>query len=110
MQLEQISFPGDEFWDYVFVESSTRRAYISRGPHVLVLDLDSMHVVSTIEDTVGVRRIAIAPGLSRGFTNNGRANIVTIADTNEGPARSGVTVLAKGQRACELQKDETTFR
>jgi YVTN family beta-propeller protein len=63
------------------VDSDARRAYISRGTRVVVLDVDSDKVVGEIPDTAGVHGIAIAPDLGRGFTSNGRANTVTIFDT-----------------------------
>jgi DNA-binding beta-propeller fold protein YncE len=75
-----ISIPGDEGWDYVFVDSSARRVYVSHGSHVVVLDADSYKVVGDIPDTQGVHGIAIATDLDRGFTSNGRANTVTIFD------------------------------
>jgi YVTN family beta-propeller protein len=76
-----IPLPGEEGWDYMFVDSAARRGYVSHGTRVLVLDLDSQQVVGTIEDTQGVHGIAVAPGLHRGFVSDGRANTVTIFDT-----------------------------
>ncbi len=32
---------GDGGWDYLTVDASARRLYISRGTHVIVLDTDS---------------------------------------------------------------------
>jgi hypothetical protein len=71
---------GDEGWDYVKVDSTSRRVYVSHGTHVVVLDADSGAVVGDIAGTQGVHGIAIAPDLGRGFTSNGRANTVTIFD------------------------------
>jgi len=76
-----IPIPGDEGWDYLFVDSEARRAYISRGTRVVVIDVDSDKIVGEIPDTSGVHGIAIAAELGRGFTSNGRANTVTIFDT-----------------------------
>jgi hypothetical protein len=71
---------GDEGWDYVAVDSTARRVYVSHGTHVVVLDADSGAAVGDIPDTQGVHGIAIASDLGRGFTSNGRANTVTIFD------------------------------
>jgi len=71
---------GDGFWDYVAVDSSGRRIYVSHATKVLVLDADSFSVVGEIPDTQGVHGIAIASDLGRGFTSNGRANTSTIFD------------------------------
>ena len=71
---------GDGGWDYLTADASARRLYISRGTHVIVLDLDSGKNIGDIPDTQGVHGIALAPDLGRGFTSNGRENTVTIFD------------------------------
>src|ERR1700758_1432684 len=71
---------GEGGWDYLTADASARRLYISRGTHVIVLDLDSGRQVGDIPDTPGVHGIALAPELGRGFTSNGREGTVTIFD------------------------------
>jgi DNA-binding beta-propeller fold protein YncE len=71
---------GDGGWDYLTADASARRLYISRGTHVIVLDLDSGKTVGDIPDTPGVHGIALAPGLGKGFTSNGREGTVTVFD------------------------------
>src|SRR3954462_7563385 len=71
---------GQGGWDYLTADASARRLYISRGTHVIVLDLDSGKNVGDIPDTPGVHGVALAPDLGRGFTSNGRENTVTIFD------------------------------
>ncbi len=71
---------GDGGWDYLTVDASARRLYISRGTHVMVIDADSGKSVGDIPDTPGVHGIALAPELGRGFTSNGREGTVTIFD------------------------------
>ena len=71
---------GDGGWDYLTVDSSARRVYISRATHVIVMDADSGKVVGDIPDTPGVHGIALAPELGRGFISNGREGTVTIFD------------------------------
>jgi DNA-binding beta-propeller fold protein YncE len=71
---------GEGGWDYVTADASARRLYISRGTHVIVLDLNSGKTVGDIPDTQGVHGIALAPDLGRGFTSNGREGTVTIFD------------------------------
>ena len=71
---------GEGFWDYLTADASARRLYISRGTHVVVLDLDSGKNVGEIADTPGVHGIALAPELGRGFTSNGREGTVSIFD------------------------------
>ncbi len=78
--IKTVPVGGEGFWDYLSVDSSARRLYISRGTHVQVMDIDSYSLVGDIPDTQGVHGIALAPELGRGFTSNGRANTVTIFD------------------------------
>lgn len=71
---------GEGGWDYLNLDSASRRLYISRATHVIVIDADSGKPVGDIPDTPGVHGIALAPELGRGFTSNGREGTVTIFD------------------------------
>lgn len=71
---------GDDFWDYLFVDSDARRVYISHGTHVVVMDADTYAIVGDIPGTQGVHGIAVVPELGRGFTSNGRTDNVTVFD------------------------------
>jgi DNA-binding beta-propeller fold protein YncE len=71
---------GEGGWDYLNLDSSSRRLYISRATHVIVIDADSGKPVGDIPDTPGVHGIALAPELGRGFVSNGREGAVTIFD------------------------------
>src|SRR5689334_11134363 len=73
---------GEGGWDYLTADAAARRLYISRGTHVIVLDLDSGKNVGDIPDTPGVHGIALAPELGKGFTSNGREGTVTVFDVN----------------------------
>src|SRR6202790_2705449 len=71
---------GEGGWDYLTLDSSSRRLYISRATHVIVIYADSGKPVGDIPDTPGVHGIALAPELGRGFISNGREGTVTIFD------------------------------
>lgn len=71
---------GEGGWDYLNLDSASRRLYISRATHVMVIDADSGKPVGDIPDTPGVHGIALAPELGRGFVSNGREGTVTIFD------------------------------
>jgi hypothetical protein len=71
---------GSEGWDYITVDSTARRIYVSHGVRVNVLNADTGAVVGTIEDTPGVHGIAIAPRQKHGFTSNGKENKVSMFD------------------------------
>jgi DNA-binding beta-propeller fold protein YncE len=76
--IKKIPVGGEGYWDYITIDSPTRRLFISRGTKVMVLDVDSGKSVGEIPDTEGVHAIALAPEFNRGFTSNGRAGTVTI--------------------------------
>ena len=71
---------GDGGWDYLTFDTTSRRLFISRATHVMVIDADSGKSLGDIPDTPGVHGIALAPDLKRGFISNGREGTVTIFD------------------------------
>src|ERR1700737_796125 len=77
---KKIEVPGQGSWDYLTVDESARRLYVSHGTQVEVLDVDSGAIVGKIANTLGVHGIAIAPDLGRGFVSNGQSSTVTIFD------------------------------
>src|SRR3981189_100375 len=68
-------------FDYVALDSSARRLYVSHATQVEVLDADSGKVMGTIPDTPGVHGAAIASPFKHGFTSNGRENKVSMFDS-----------------------------
>jgi DNA-binding beta-propeller fold protein YncE len=72
--------PGDGGFDYVTLDTSTRRLYVSHGTQVDILDADSGKIVGMISDTPGVHGVAIASPFKHGFTSNGRENKVSMFD------------------------------
>src|SRR6266852_7292834 len=68
-------------FDYVAIDSSARRLYVSHGTQVEVLDADSGKLVGTIPDTPGVHGAAIASPFKHGFTSNGREGKVSMFDS-----------------------------
>ena len=78
--IKKITLGGEGGWDYLTLDAASRRLYISRGTHVMVVNADTYKVVGDIPNTDGVHGIALAPKLGRGFTSNGQANTVTTFD------------------------------
>jgi len=72
--------PGVGGFDYVMLDDSTRRLYVSHGTQVEVVDADNGKLVGTIADTPGVHGVAIAAAFKHGFTSNGRENKVSMFD------------------------------
>ena len=77
---KKIPVAGQGGWDYLTVDESARRLYVSHGTQVEVLDVDSGEIVGKIANTPGVHGIAVAPELGRGFISNGQSSTVTIFD------------------------------
>ena len=71
---------GDGGWDYLTVDTSTHRLFISRATHVMVMDTETGKQVGDIPDTPGVHGIALAHEFNRGFISNGREGTVSIFD------------------------------
>jgi YVTN family beta-propeller protein len=80
--IKEIPVGGDGGWDYLTVDPSAERLYVSHATQVVVVDLNTDQVVGAITNTPGVHGIALAPKLNRVFVSDGRANQVTIADAN----------------------------
>lgn len=74
------SVGGAGGWDYLTLEPSGRRLFVSRATRVDVVSTESGKVIGSIPDTSGVHGIALAEDLKRGFTSNGRGNSVTVFD------------------------------
>jgi len=69
---------GTGGWDYTTIDAAARRAYVSHGDRVEVVDVDAGKVVGLIPDTLGVHGIAIDHDGGRGFISSGRVNMMTI--------------------------------
>lgn len=67
-------------WDYLALEPSGGRLFVSRGDRVDVVETVNGRRAGTVPNTAGVHGIAFAPELKRGYTSNGTANSVTTFD------------------------------
>jgi len=67
-------------FDYITLDSSARRLYVSHGTQVEVLDADTGKILGTIADTPGVHGVAVASEFKHGFSSNGRENKVSMFD------------------------------
>src|SRR5438309_2062376 len=98
---------GDGGWDYLTFDGSSRRLFISRATHVMVIDADSGKSVGDIADTPGVHGIALAADLGRGFVSNGRDGTVSIFDMKTLATSSKVKV---GENPDAILYDPATKR
>src|SRR5256714_1881981 len=77
---EKLDIKGDGGTDYVAVESSTGRVFVSRGTHMMVVDGATGRVLGDIPDTPGVHGAGVASKAGHGFTTNGGNSTVTMFD------------------------------
>jgi YVTN family beta-propeller protein len=78
--LQHWNLGGAGGWDYLTLDSTAQRLFLSRGTRVDVVDTGSGKLIGAIPDTNGVHGIALAEDLKRGFTSNGKADSVTVFD------------------------------
>jgi DNA-binding beta-propeller fold protein YncE len=78
--LTQFKIGGVGGYDYIRVDSTSRRLYVSHGMRIEVLDADTGNKLGEIAPTNGVHGIAIAAEFNHGFTSNGKDNTVTMVD------------------------------
>lgn len=79
-QVKEIAIGGDGGWDYLIVDPTAHRLYVSHATKIVVADTETGTLVGEIPDLAGVHGIALAPEFGRGFTSNGRTNTSTIVD------------------------------
>jgi DNA-binding beta-propeller fold protein YncE len=73
--------PGaGEYFDYVTVDSPTRRVYLTHGAEVKVLDADNFSVVGTISGLKRCHGVLVLPELGKGFITDGDAGRVAVFD------------------------------
>jgi DNA-binding beta-propeller fold protein YncE len=76
----KITIGGEGGWDFLGVDAANRRLYVTRGTHVVVVDIESEKVVGEIADTPGVHGVTFVADLGRGFTSNGGDSTTTVFD------------------------------
>jgi DNA-binding beta-propeller fold protein YncE len=73
-----IAIGGEGGWDYLTMDETLRRLFVSHGTEVDVVNVISGKKVATIDKLEGVHGIAIAQDLGRGYISNGRSGMVTV--------------------------------
>jgi hypothetical protein len=58
--LKKVQPSGVGGWDYLAIDSESRRLFISQGTHMIVLNADTGDVVGDIANTPGVHGVAVA--------------------------------------------------
>jgi DNA-binding beta-propeller fold protein YncE len=94
--LNKIPLPGEGNQDYLAIDQSTRRLYVSHGVSVDVVDLDAEKPVGKIEGMNGVHGIAVAPKLGHGFITSGNTKTVKMFDLKTLQSLADIPVASDG--------------
>ncbi len=78
--IKKVKLGGEGGWDYLTADSASRRLFISRGTHVMVVNADEGKVLGDIPNTQGVHGIALVADMNKGFTSNGKTATSTVFD------------------------------
>jgi DNA-binding beta-propeller fold protein YncE len=105
--IRKIPLPGQGSWDYLTVDESARRLYVTHGTQVEVLDVDSGAVVGKIDNLHGIHGVAIAPELNRGFVTNGQTSSVTVFDLK---TLKSIQEVPTGKKPDAIIYDSSTSR
>jgi len=76
----EIPVGGEGGWDYLSLDPSARRLYVTHSTKIVVIDIDKEEILASITGTPGVHGFALAPELQRGFASDGRDGAVSIVD------------------------------
>jgi hypothetical protein len=71
---------GGEYFDYVTVDSASRRIYLSHGTEVKVLDADNYSVVGTVSGLKRCHGVVVLSEVGKGFITDGDAASVAVFD------------------------------
>lgn len=78
--LQKFSVAGGGGWDYLTIDATSNRLFISRGDRVQVVDVGDGSLKGEIAGTPGVHGIALAGDLGKGYTSNGRDHSISVFD------------------------------
>jgi DNA-binding beta-propeller fold protein YncE len=69
-----------EYFDYITVDSSARRVYLSHGTEIKVINADSGAIIGNITGLKQDHGVALAPEFGRGFISDGGTGKVVVFD------------------------------
>jgi DNA-binding beta-propeller fold protein YncE len=81
--LKEIPIGGEGGWDYLAIDETARRLYVTHDTKIVVVNLDTDKIAGEIADTPGVHGLAIAalsPEVHLGYSSNGREDKMSMVD------------------------------
>ncbi len=97
--VRSIKLPGAGGWDYLTVDETNSRLFLSHGTVVNVVDLKTGQLAGTINETPGVHGIALAPEFNKAFISVGRNASVKVVDFKTLASLEDVPVTGKNPDA-----------
>ncbi len=94
-----INLPGDEGYDYLFIDQEGRKLYVSHGSSVNVVDLNTQKLAGTISGMGGTHGVAVVTKLNRGYISDGRENTVVAFDLKTLKIIKKIPLSSKGADA-----------
>jgi hypothetical protein len=79
-RVEKTNIGGEGGHDYISVDPSGARVFVSRGTHVMVVDAATSKVIGDLANTPRVHGIGFAPKSNHGFTTNAGDSTSTMFD------------------------------
>ena len=105
--LRTIPVGGRGGWDYLTVDETGQRLFVSHETQVEVIDLATNRVSGKIVNTPGVHGIALAQDAGRGFISNGQASTVTVFDLK---TLAAISQVPTGKKPDAIVYDPYTHR
>jgi YVTN family beta-propeller protein len=105
--LRSIPVGGTGGWDYLTVDETGQRLFVSHETQVEVIDLASNSVKAKIANTPGVHGIALAEDVGHGFVSNGQASTVTVFDLR---TLAPISQVPAGKKPDAIVYDPSTHR
>jgi YVTN family beta-propeller protein len=105
--LRTIPVGGTGGWDYLTVDESGQRLFVSHETQVEVIDLASNSVNGKITNTPGVHGIALAEDAGHGFISNGQISTVTVFDLK---TLALISQVPTGKKPDAIVYDPSTHR
>ncbi len=97
---------GTGSYDYLRLDPSTRRLFVSHQTRMEVIDADTGKVLGAITGLKGAHGIALANDLGRGFISNGLNGAVTVIDLAS--LKTVQTIQTPGQKPDAIEYDPVT--
>ena len=91
-----IALPGDNGYDYLFVDTGKQILYVSHGSSVHAVDLGTGRATGSVDSLAGCHGIAVAPETGLGFISEGRSNSITVFDLKT--LNKVNTILLRGKK------------